>query len=134
MRRLLFALPFVLVLLSCSGSPFSLVTEDLTIHAHNQVLTLENRAGEPIYFHVVARPVDPRYDWWPCTVPEHCPSLATGERKHLSYGDIYADHGKVREAVVYWWFLEADEEGHRVARMDSQIIKLQRLLRRSQAG
>jgi hypothetical protein len=108
----------------CSESPFSLEKEDLMIRTGNQAVQITNRAAEPLYFHVVALPASPLYDWWPCRNPEHCIGIGPGEVAEVPYSEINEYESNAREASLTWWFIGSVEAGYQVTRMQSQTIPL----------
>lgn len=93
----------------CS-SPFESSDEDVRASAANDVLTIENRSDEPVYYFLVERNQVAAVSWEPCARPddpEGCPRIPAGGQVQLPYSEVigYAPGQEDAKARIYWWHL-----------------------------
>jgi hypothetical protein len=95
------------------------------VHVVSPELRLSNTTGEPIYFKVIEQQTATLIDWMPCMDPVACPGVAAGETRRVPYSQIAGYEPGRKEAIVYWWHLEAKlGGGYAMKQLTSVLVRL----------
>jgi hypothetical protein len=100
-----------LALPGCSAPTGLVLDGPLAIRASGGALRLSNESGAPIYTVVVERESAALFDWAPCVDPAACDAIPANGERRVPYGEIAGYEDGEREAIVYWWHLEARAGG-----------------------
>lgn len=82
-----------------SGPAFS--EDGFSVRVRSDALILRNESPAPIHYVALEEETSALVDLY--FDPHRWPSVAPGEEKHISYGDLTGYKPGARQARVYWW-------------------------------
>ncbi|SRR5258706_10638556 len=117
MRKAIFAL--VALAVACN-SP----TGPVQITSRNGALQLTNATDGPVFYTIIESETAARVDWAPCVNPSVCPYIAPHQQRAIPYAEITGYHPGAREAIVYWWHLEAPADAYQPDSIRATRVRL----------
>jgi hypothetical protein len=109
----------LLLAIACS-SP----TGPLDVKANPASLRLTNSSATPVYYFIVERQTAALINWALCADPVACVSVPPHGQITVPYEQIAGYTSQAREAIVYWWHLEASDGQFRADSVRALVVRL----------